>query len=196
MKQVPVGKRFVSRLGKRYGKLIIIGKECIQNQNFKSVCKCDCGNTVSIFQGNLVNGRTRSCGCYQIACKTKHGMSGTSHYRSWASIRKKNNVCKRWKTYGNFREDVATIPEGMCIAAKHKNRILSKTNMEFVLPIEARRKIVQRIISYNGMKMNITQWSHYTGIKNSTLRMRLLNNWPIKKVLTEQPKEQRKTVTA
>ena len=55
MKQLEIGKRF--------GKLVIIGKsEKILGRNRLYICKCDCGNIVEVSSAKL--GRyTNSCGC-------------------------------------------------------------------------------------------------------------------------------------
>lgn len=48
-------------VGKRYGRLVVIGLS--ENHNRYVICKCDCGNTCEVNQYNLVSGSTRSCGC-------------------------------------------------------------------------------------------------------------------------------------
>lgn len=51
--------------GNRYGKLTVIKRD--KNENKKSwhwICKCDCGNTVTIDGKSLRSGNTKSCGCY------------------------------------------------------------------------------------------------------------------------------------
>ena len=46
--------------GERYGRLTVISLDAS-----KATCRCDCGNTISVFRGNLTSGRTKSCGCLQ-----------------------------------------------------------------------------------------------------------------------------------
>ncbi len=55
MKQLEIGKRF--------GKLVVIGKsEKVLGRNRLYICKCDCGNVVEVSSAKL--GRyTNSCGC-------------------------------------------------------------------------------------------------------------------------------------
>jgi hypothetical protein len=47
--------------GKRFGKLVVV--EYVDNSSY--LCKCDCGNVVTVKTCNLKNGNTLSCGCYQ-----------------------------------------------------------------------------------------------------------------------------------
>lgn len=55
-------------MGQRFGRLValergpnIIVKSCEQKSTW--ICRCDCGNVVQIRQRDLLNGKTRSCGC-------------------------------------------------------------------------------------------------------------------------------------
>lgn len=55
---------FVSLVGNRYGKLVVI--ERVKNNRFNGVCykcKCDCGGKTIVSATNLRNGNTNSCGC-------------------------------------------------------------------------------------------------------------------------------------
>lgn len=51
--------------GMRFGKLTILRKGERINRNLVWICQCDCGNIKGIYQSNLQNGKTRSCGCSQ-----------------------------------------------------------------------------------------------------------------------------------
>lgn len=41
------------------------------------VCTCQCGKAVSVLANSLLNGHTRSCGCYRRDILTTHGLTGT-----------------------------------------------------------------------------------------------------------------------
>ena len=49
-------------------------------------CRCDCGTETEARAGGLIFGDVRSCGCLQRDRVTKHGMDGTSEYRTWSSM--------------------------------------------------------------------------------------------------------------
>ena len=57
------GNGFDNLIGKRYGRLIVIGLSP-KKSGRKSywVCKCDCGNTIAVRSDILKSGKTRSCG--------------------------------------------------------------------------------------------------------------------------------------
>lgn len=70
------------------------------------ICHCDCGTTKIVTSGNLVNGRTKSCGCKRGAHKTarKGGFIRTSHpmYSRWQNMvqRCHSETDKRFARYG------------------------------------------------------------------------------------------------
>lgn len=105
--------------GKKYGLLTVISRDL----DFKSpkhtkwICKCECGNTKSIYKDALISGSTKSCGCQMYKGKkginATHGMSNTRIYHEWLSMRRrcrpntrdsKNysdrgiSVCDEWKS--------------------------------------------------------------------------------------------------
>lgn len=51
--------------GQRFGHLVVLGitDKRYSNQSVGWLCKCDCGNEKIISSGNLLRGKTRSCGC-------------------------------------------------------------------------------------------------------------------------------------
>ncbi|MCQ2136741.1 MAG: hypothetical protein MJY67_07470 [Bacteroidales bacterium] len=56
--------------GQRYGRLVVLGMDEVEigvtmSSYYRYICKCDCGNVVSVPQSSLMGGRARSCGCYR-----------------------------------------------------------------------------------------------------------------------------------
>lgn len=52
--------------GQRFGRLTVIkpqGKN--KFNNYLWLCRCDCGNEITVLSGNLLKGNTKSCGCIQ-----------------------------------------------------------------------------------------------------------------------------------
>ena len=54
----------------RFGRLVVIDEDephiSKSGRKYKKwICKCDCGNTLSVFEDNLKYNRTLSCGCFQ-----------------------------------------------------------------------------------------------------------------------------------
>ena len=60
----------VDLTNKRFGRLTVIAFDsyvpCKRRGRYKKwKCKCDCGNEIIAYQNSLVDGSTKSCGCYQ-----------------------------------------------------------------------------------------------------------------------------------
>ena len=113
--------------GQRFGKLIAlepIGQD--KHKNVIWLCRCDCGRTHEVVSRALVNGSTKSCGCYERGkFRNKqnvehHGGSDERLYRVWGGMLNrcydKNRseypnyggrgitVCEEWKeSYAEFR---------------------------------------------------------------------------------------------
>ena len=93
-------------VGKRFGRLTVIS-DFTKNWKHYCVCKCDCGNEVTVMADNLKNhGHTQSCGCYKFYRITQangtHGMSRTKIYIIWQYIKK----CCYKKDYRGYLKDI------------------------------------------------------------------------------------------
>lgn len=74
LKSLAMKKRFknIVHIGDRFGKLKVISHDDERYKNYKKdnnisrhfwICKCDCGNVVSVETGSLKSGHSLSCGC-------------------------------------------------------------------------------------------------------------------------------------
>ena len=59
-------------LGRRYSRLTVIELVRTDGQLTHFVCKCDCGNTCTVYFAHILYGRTRSCGCIRQEKGKKH----------------------------------------------------------------------------------------------------------------------------
>lgn len=58
--------------GKRFGRLVVTGRN--QNDGIRWSrwnCVCDCGNKTIVTRSSLINGTTKSCGCFQTENRFK-----------------------------------------------------------------------------------------------------------------------------
>ena len=66
--------KLIDLTGQRFGRLTVIERDGWSNA-WQTIwlCRCDCGNITRVERGNLVRGRTRSCGCL------KHDFNNWNH---------------------------------------------------------------------------------------------------------------------
>ena len=122
-----MGKKLDLR-GQPFGKLTVLRENGRDKRNkVLWLCRCECGNVVTVRGDHLRNEHTTSCGCYNrerlAESHTKHGMSKTRLYRTWRDMLKragvhkgaseevKHNyqdrgitVCDEWLVFENFRD--------------------------------------------------------------------------------------------
>lgn len=93
--------------GQKFGRLTVI--ERAENDKYgktKWLCQCDCGNYVIVLGCSLVNGSTKSCGCYNREVNANrlktHSLSKSRVYKCWTSIKDRcfRTNCKSYKNYG------------------------------------------------------------------------------------------------
>ena len=103
-----MANQLIDMTGERYGKLVVIARSPVNNKQNKPlwVCKCDCGKYTTTTRRRLINGQTKSCGCYRRELSkeqhTTHGMKRTRLYRIWTGIKDRclNPNSKYWNKYG------------------------------------------------------------------------------------------------
>lgn len=96
--------------GQRYGKLTVIKEEEPLYSNSNKMirrwfCLCDCGKTTIVRHGDIRNGRTLSCGCYNFEKESKakiHGYSRTKLGRVFEAMKQRcnNPNNKNYSDYG------------------------------------------------------------------------------------------------
>lgn len=93
-------------MGKRFGKLVVVGYGRTENGLHKWECRCDCGNTYYLPSNSLTSGKTKSCGCLKrekaIEVFTTHGKSKERIHKEWRGIlhRCKNPTASHYENYG------------------------------------------------------------------------------------------------
>lgn len=75
-------------IGQVFGKLTVIELDQESSDRRKWICKCSCGNTVSVREYNLKSGNTKSCGCTR---KEKTSVQGGIYYFQPGEIVLKGN---------------------------------------------------------------------------------------------------------
>ena len=87
------------------------------------LCQCACANLKIVLASHLVSGHTKSCGCLQRECATKHGGTKGGHTPEYRAFHDARNRCtnpnlRNFKRYGgrgiefrftNFSQFIAAL---------------------------------------------------------------------------------------
>src|SRR5882757_8272196 len=148
-------------------------------------CLCDCGDITKVRSARLLNGTTKSCGCYSreesSKRRYKHGQSGnnqSTEYTSWCLMRErcynKNNekyyrygargitVCERWRySFENFFMDMGEKPNRNLTVDRINNNLgYYKENCRWGTPRQqSGNRSTNHWLEYNGRKMILEDWA-------------------------------------
>lgn len=194
-------------IGERVGLLTVVSREHRDpklGRMFK--CRCDCGNEALVPHSNLLNWNTKSCGCLKRrkADLPFAGASRLREYQTWKHMLQRCHdpktksfgnygakgitVCERWRnSFADFLTDMGKAP-----TPKHTlDRIdtfagYSPENCRWATMKEQQNnKTSNTLVTYNGMTMNVKQWSEYLGVSRANLHYRLKAGWPLEKVFSK-----------
>lgn len=156
--------------GRQFGRLLVVSrdKESYRGKT-RWLCKCDCGNEKVIVGQSLLQGSSKTCGCYlKDVNNRKHGhalKTGNSPtYSSWQAMRGRcrdpNNkdfrnyggrgigICERWMEFKNFLEDMGEKPAaGYVLSRKDHDKGYEPGNAVWQTPSENSLDVWNRIRS-------------------------------------------------
>lgn len=149
----------------------------------------------------------RAAHCQKIAIKHGDTMKGriSPEYRLWANIKtrclnpKASNyrwygargvtVCKSWAdSFETFLADVGRRPEPRFTLDRiDNNKGYERGNVRW-LPHKENCRNTRRnvILNFNGQSMCVSAWAEKLGISSTTIIVRRLKGWPLKKVLSSR----------
>lgn len=137
-------------IGRRFGRLKIVGKPTYIKGKMHVECHCKCGRATVVFVSNLKSGHTESCGCLvperTSEVKRTHGQSRTRLHNIWLGMKNRCDnpnvkaykkyggrgikVCRQWYKFENFQ--VWAISNGytpaLTLDRKNRDRGYSPSN--------------------------------------------------------------------
>lgn len=149
--------KFIDLTGQRFGRLLVLGFDKKDRfRQFMWLCKCDCGNVVSVRGYSLRSGNTQSCGCLQ----------------------KETNVKLRWAVTSGYDDDLT-------IDRVDVNGNYEPSNCRW-LTINEQQLNTRRNhnISFYGITKTLKEWAADLGINHSTLLERLERWRSVEEALT------------
>lgn len=172
------------------------------------ICKCDCGNFISVRAYSLANGDTQSCGCLHSEImrtrNTTHNKSFSPEYNSWCGmIQRCTNpnshkystyggrgisVCERWlNSFENFYVDMGPKPGAeYTIDRENNNGHYEPNNCRWATKMEQSSNRSNNILieGFDGVKTTLSQAARDNGLSFCTLKYRLNKGMTINKALT------------
>ena len=197
----------VDATGKRYGRLVVVARAgSNKKKNATWLCRCDCGNTVTVVGNKLRNGHTQSCGCLYVESRSsshlKHGLNDHPLYVIWKDIRQRCNnenqlaykdyggrgidVCKEWNDFQSFYDWANSngYAPGLEIDRIDNNGNYCPQNCRWTTHKENNNNKRSNVyLSYNGRTQTVTQWAEELGVNVATIYWRLKHWHDIEKVL-------------
>jgi hypothetical protein len=182
----------IEMAGRKFNRLTVLKQQGRDSsRNIMWLCKCDCGNEITVAGCSLRRGFTQSCGCLSLGNRNHltHGMSDTIEYNAWCSMRQRCEnpntleyhnyggrgitVCERWRnSFASFVEDMGPRPsKEYSIDRINVNGNYEPSNCRWATKEEqANNKRNRTFVIHNGHLMTLAQKARITGIPQTTLR--------------------------
>jgi len=199
-------------INNKFGRLTVLKFAGKSKGNLLYECRCDCGNIVIKRGSHLRRHEVKSCGCFRkdkayenIGRPKTHGQSKTPTYRSWTAMKfrclnsnhiaypqyggRGITVCQRWLRFENFLADMGERPVDMTLDRINVDGDYCAENCRWAYPKDqSRNRRNNHLLTFNGQRRTITEWSEISGIKKTTIRERLNRGWTTKQALCHSMK--------
>lgn len=179
--------------GLKFGRWTVLGSPTKDKYGkLMWLCRCDCGTEKNVNGGHLRQGATKSCGCYKIEKRLKHGMTKTPIHHKWIDMKKRctNPKCNNYKNYGargitvceewsnsfiSFMEWslLNGYSDELEIDRIDNDKGYSPENCRYVTKnVNNFNKRTNRLIEINGETKAISQWGQEYGLMSQTIHSR------------------------
>lgn len=166
-----------------------------------NICE-NCGKPYSVqFLSRAKKRRFCGLSCKSTATLKRHGMTKTSTYSAWATMRTRClnpkrakwyryggrgiKICKRWERFENFLSDMGERPNGKTLDRIDNDGDYKPSNCKWSTPKEQSSNTKRnRFVTHNGKTQHISDWAREIGLKQSTLARRISSGWSIELALS------------
>lgn len=187
-------------IGNRYGKLVVIAEAPPDRYNKKVVCRCDCGTEKEFHLGNLVRGKTKSCGCGISEANSKrmttHGSRHTRLYSIWTNMKTRchNANTRSYQDYGmrgikicdEWSEDFTKFEAWAHSNGYQDNLTIERVNVNgnyepencTWIPAEeqSNNKTNTRRVELNGIEDSMKGWCKRLGLKYKVVHQAMMKH--------------------
>jgi len=183
----------INLVGQTFNRLTVLDLPMVHDGRRNNwVCKCTCGNITNVPTYRLLNGETKSCGCFQKEGAADrlltHGLSTIPEYDVWNAMKDRcsnpNNkdymdyggrgiiVCRDWLSFDAFIKDMGRRP-----SSKHQlERVENDGNYEplncvwATIRAQRRNRRNNRWYEYNGKRMILNDWATLLKVRRENFR--------------------------
>ncbi|MEX0314726.1 MAG: hypothetical protein AB3N18_11155 [Allomuricauda sp.] len=172
-------------------------KECPKvSRRTKFLCKCECGTIRSVASHSLISGGSKSCGCLSSEITRKrnfiHGLSNSKLFFVWSSMKQRCQsqtdlgyvnyggrgikVCAEWIEFKPFYDWAIKngYREGLTLDRINNNGHYEPSNCRWTTrKVQNYNKRDNRILTYNGKRLFLSEWAKELNITVSGLINRL-----------------------
>jgi hypothetical protein len=193
-----MGRTIKDLTGKVFGRLTVVRFHKRENNRSFWLCKCSCGQEVSVWQGNLMKGKTQSCGCLKreatVKRNTTHGLCHENDrlYDIWCHMKSRcyTKTDSAYKLYGGrgitIFQDWLSYPVFYTWANSHGyqddltiERIDVNGNYEpdnccwISIEDQAKNRRTTRFLTIDGETKYLTEWAKQVELYPSTITRRI-----------------------
>ena len=185
-------------IGEKFNKLTVIERDATHKSRPYWICKCVCGNTVSVRADLLKSGNTKACGC--LYNKHNQALQGNHSriYSIYHDIKKRcyNAKCKSYKFYGAKGITICdewlgdngfinfynwSVKNGysdkLSIDRIKSNMPYSPNNCRWAeWGIQANNKSNKLFVTYNCKTQTLANWCRELNLNYSKVRQRMYHN--------------------
>lgn len=193
--------------GQKFGRLTAIRRAGKQGNHLLWEFRCDCGKTVIALGINVKSGKMKSCGCLRAEQGREqlstHGLSNTRLHEIWKSMRQRCNnpknpsypnyggrgiaICPEWDDFKLFF-DWAILhgyKDGLQIDRIDNDGDYCPENCRWAdEKTQSNNRRSNTWLECRGERHTVAEWSDLTGIKQSTILVRMMKyGWSVEQAL-------------
>jgi hypothetical protein len=207
--------RTIDLTGQRFGRWLVIEQTNSEGPG-KWRCLCDCGTERSgVSASGLTSGTSQSCGCLRAeTCaakcreRTRHGASYSPEYKVWIDSKSRcaSESHHAYARYGGrgLKHDFPTFESfinevGLRPSPQHSLERIDNDKgyvpgnvMWATTKAQSRNRSSNKILSFLGQTMCITDWARQLGVNQQTLSARLAKGWSVEATLSTPVKRGQK----
>lgn len=188
--------------GEQFGRLTVI-ELTEKRRDIYWRCRCNCGVEKTVSSGNLVSGRTNSCGCLNrelLGNRAEHGHARlgiiSPTWWSWQSMRVRClnkadrnypeygasgvTICAAWENdFAAFLKYMGERPDGTTLDRyPNKSGNYEPGNCRWATPKQqARNTRRNKLVTIDDETLSVAEWSEISGVKQMTIGARLRAGW-------------------